>query len=187
MPDILCNTVHVRLCILFFLSFLRSFSHHVRILEDVYVFSLNLVFRQRKSYLFHVLGSHIGYVFLFCFGGVVFCCVLLCSVYFLPFIPSYHFPFIFAVIVCFLFFLACRCHSLQLLTILIFTCVVMYLWYHMALLCRNDIIYSHVLAWCILPYWVWYNRIVNYWLPLRVDLLRCSLGYLIRVQSRSLT
>ena len=60
--------------------------------------------------------------------SVVFCCVLLFSVYFLPFIPSYHLPFIFAVIVCFLFFLACRCHSLQLLTIVIFTCVVMYWW-----------------------------------------------------------
>jgi len=41
-------------------------------------------------------------------------CVLLCPLYFLPFSASYHLPFIFALILCFFFFLAldvilCNC------------------------------------------------------------------------------
>jgi len=59
-------------------------------------------------------------VFIF-WGGV-----MLYSVYFLPFSASYHLPFIFVVVLCFFFFLACRCHSLRLLTSVIFTWIVMY-------------------------------------------------------------
>jgi hypothetical protein len=64
--------------------------------------------------------------FHFCFGGVV-----LCSVYFRPFSASYRLPFIFAVIFC--FFLAYSRHSLRLLTSVIYTCIVMYWWYHVKL------------------------------------------------------
>ena len=51
------------------------------------------------------------------------------------------------VIFCFFFFLARRCHSLQLLTSLICTWIVMYWWYHVVLHWCNDILYRHLLAW----------------------------------------
>jgi hypothetical protein len=56
----------------------------------------------------------------------IFVSEVLCFVYFLPFSASYHLTFIFAIVLCFFFFLACRCHSLQLLTSVIFTWMVMY-------------------------------------------------------------
>ena len=75
----------------------------------------------------------------------VFVSRVLCSVYFLPFSASYHLPFIFAVIFCF-FFLACSCHSLRLLTSVIFTWMVMYWWYHVMLHWCVDIFCGHLLA-----------------------------------------
>jgi hypothetical protein len=55
------------------------------------------------------------------------------SVYFLPFSASYHLPFISAVTLCLFLFFVCRCQSLQLLTSVIFTWIVTFLWYHVVL------------------------------------------------------
>jgi len=91
--------------------------------------------------MFHLLTSHIAYLLLFLFRR---CCIVLCSVYFLPFSASYHLPFIFAGIF-FFFFLASRCYSLRFLTSVISTWIVMYWWYHVVLHWCNDIICRHLL------------------------------------------
>jgi hypothetical protein len=73
---------------------------------------------------------------------------VLCSLYFLPFSASYHLPFIFAIILCFFFLPACKCHSLQLLTSVIFTWIVTYWWYHVVLHWCNDIVCGNLLGLC---------------------------------------
>jgi len=92
-----------------------------------------------SSFISFVKKPYLLYFFIFVSGS-------LCSVYFLPFIASYHLLLIFAVILWFFFFVACRCHSLQLLTNVIFTGIVMYWWYHVVLYWCNDIICRHVFS-----------------------------------------
>jgi len=57
------------------LSILCNLQHHVRLLEKVYGFYLNVGFHQLNPHLFHFLTKLIIYVFLFLFRGcyIVFC------------------------------------------------------------------------------------------------------------------
>ena len=75
------------------------------------------------------------------FVSGVWCCVVLCSMYFLPFSVSYHFPFIFAVILCFFFLV-----RMSFFASVIVTWIVMYWWYHVVLHWCNGIVCRHLLA-----------------------------------------
>jgi len=72
-----------------------------------------LGFPSKKSSFVSFFKSHIGYLYLFCFRGLVWR-----PVYFLYFSASYYVSIISAFILCF-FFLGCRHHSLQLLTLVL--------------------------------------------------------------------
>jgi hypothetical protein len=65
-----------------------------------------------------------------------------------------------------------------LLTSVIFTWIVTYWWYHVVLHWCNKIVCRHLLASCSLLHWIWYSRIVHYWLPLRAGLLIRVMGVL---------